>query len=109
MFHDPARRTPHIVTASRGQFGSYSVDRGKRLTSLGGLPTTVVGSPVIDNGVLYVQGYGSDEPAPFAPRLEKLDKNHDGQLSQDEYLDDAFLAGIAKYVGNRSKRIVEKY
>ena len=107
LIHNPAKRTPHIVTASRGQFGSYTVDGGKRPTSLGGLPTTVVGSPVIDNGVLYVQGYGSDEAAPFAPRLEKLDKNHDGQLSKDEYLDDAFLAGIAKYVGNRDMVITE--
>ena len=107
LLHNPAKRTPHIVTASRGQFGSYTVDGGKRPTSLGGLPTTVVGSPVIDSGVLYVQGYGSDEAAPFAPRLEKLDKNHDGQLSKDEYLDDAFLAGIAKYVGNRDMVITE--
>lgn len=104
----PAKRTPYVLTASRGQFGAYTVDGGKRVSTLRGLPTTVVGSPVIDNGVLYVQGYGSDEPAPFAPRLEKLDKNHDGRLSQDEYLDDAFLAGIAKYVGNRDMVITEE-
>jgi outer membrane protein assembly factor BamB len=107
LFHDPAKRAPYIVTASRGQFGSYTLDSGKRLSSLGGLPTTVVGSPVIADGVLYVQGYGSDAPAPFSQRLEKLDKNHDGQLSKDEYLDDAFLNGIAKYVGNRDMVITE--
>ena len=107
LFHDQAKRTPYLVTASRGQFGSYSVEGGNRLSSLGGLPTTVVGSPVIDNGILYVQGYGSDAPAPFSTRLEKLDKNHDGQLAKDEYLDDPFLAGIAKYVGNRDMVISE--
>jgi len=108
LLHGPAKRAPYLLTASRGQLGSYTVEGGKRLTSLRGLPTTVVGSPVIDSGILYVQGYGSDAPAPFSPRLEKLDKNHDGQLSKDEYLDEPFLAGIAKYVGNRDMIITEE-
>lgn len=108
LSHEPSSRTPYILTASRGQFGSYTVEAGKRVTTLRGLPTTVVGSPVIDNGILYVQGYGSDVPQPFSQRLEKLDKNHDGQLSKDEYLDEAFLAGIAKYVGNRDMVITEE-
>lgn len=107
LLYDPAGRKAFIVTASRGQFGSYTVDGGKRVSGLRGLPTTVVGSPVIQDGVLYVQGYGADAPSPFSQRLEKLDKNHDGQLSRDEYLDDAFLFGIAKYVGNRDGVITE--
>ncbi|MSV30983.1 MAG: hypothetical protein EXQ57_00520 [Bryobacterales bacterium] len=107
LFLDTVKRTPYVLTASRGQFGAYTVGDGKRVSTLRGLPTTVVGSPVIDNGVLYVQGYGSDEPAPFASRLAALDKNHDGQLTRDEYLDDAFLTGIAKYVGNRDMVITE--
>lgn len=107
LYHDPASLTPFIVTTGRGQFGSYTVNDGKRVSSLRGLPTTVVGSPVIDGGVLYVQGYGSEAPAPFGQRLDKLDKNRDGQLSKDEYLDDPFLAGIAKYVGNRDLVITE--
>ena len=41
---------------------------------------------MIDNGVLYVQGYGSDEPAPFSQRLEKLDKNKDGNISFLEFV-----------------------
>ena len=107
VLHGLEKRQPFLLTASRGQLGSYLPDSGKRLSTLRGLPTTVVGSPVIDDGVLYVQGYGSDAPAPFSARLEKLDKNHDGQLSKDEYLDEPFLAGIAKYVGNRDMIITE--
>jgi len=107
LFLGAAKRPPIVLTASRGQLGAYTVDSGKRVTTLRGLPTTVVGSPVIHEGVLYVQGYGSDAPAPFSARLEKLDKNHDGQLSKDEYLDEPFLAGIAKYVGNRDMIITE--
>ena len=107
LYQEAAGRAPYIVTASRGQFGSYAPASGKRLSTLRGLPTTVVGSPVIADGVLYVQGYGSDAPAPFSQRLEKLDKNKDGQLSKDEYLEEPFLAGIAKYVGNRDMIITE--
>jgi outer membrane protein assembly factor BamB len=107
LFLEAAGRPPYIVTTSRGQLGSYAPGSGKRVSGLRGLPTTVVGSPVIADGVLYVQGYGSDAPAPFSQRLQKLDKNNDGQLSKDEYLEDAFLAGIAKYVGNRDMIITE--
>ncbi|MBI2685483.1 MAG: PQQ-binding-like beta-propeller repeat protein [Acidobacteria bacterium] len=107
LFYQPeARRRPYILTTSRGQFGAYTL-AGKRVSSLRGLATTVVGSPLIADGVLYVQGYGSDAPAPFSQRLQKLDKNGDGKLSQDEYLDEPFLAGIAKYVGNRDMVITE--
>lgn len=107
LFYGPAERTPYLISASRGQFGAYSIGEGKRVTTLRGLPTTVVGSPVIDSGVMYVQGYGSDGPAPFTQRLEKLDKNKDGQLSKDEFMDEPFLTGIAKYVGNRDMVITE--
>lgn len=107
LLYQPAGRTPYLITASRGQFGAYSLADGKRVSSLRGLPTTVVGSPVIVDGVLYVQGYGSDAPAPFSQRLEKLDKNRDGLLSKDEYLDEPFLSGIAKYIGNRDLVISE--
>jgi outer membrane protein assembly factor BamB len=108
LVHNPEGRTPYVLTTSRGQLGAYSLVDGKRVSSLRGLPTTVVGSPVIVDGVLYVQGYGSDAPAPFSQRLEKLDKNKDGQLSKDEYLDEPFLGGIAKYVGNRDGLISEE-
>lgn len=107
LYYDPAGRAPYVITASRGQLGSYAPGSGKRLTTLRGLPTTVVGSPVIEDGVLYVQGYGSEEPAPFSQRLDKLDKNKDGRLTADEYGDEAFLAGIARYVGNRDGILTE--
>ncbi len=107
LYYAAAGRKPLLLTASRGQLGAYTPDGGKRVASLRGLPTTVVGSPVLIDDVLYVQGYGSDAPAPFSQRLEKLDKNHDGQLSRDEYLDEPFLYGIARFVGNRDMIITE--
>jgi len=96
----------HVLTASRGQLGIYS-PQGKRVATLRGLPTTIVGSPLIVDGVLYVQGYGADAPAPFSQRLQKLDKNGDGRLSLDEYGDEPFLSGIARFVGNRDLVITE--
>jgi outer membrane protein assembly factor BamB len=108
LYFETAGKAPYVLTASRGQLGAYTVADGKRVATVRGLPTTVVGSPVISDGVLYVQGYGADAPSPFSQRLEKLDKNKDGKLSKDEYLDDAFLAGIAKYTGNRDMVITEE-
>ena len=107
ILYAPPGKMPYLLTASRGQLGAYSLADGKRMTTLRGLPTTVVGSPIIDDGVLYVQGYGSDAPAPFSQRLEKLDKNKDGRLTGDEYLDDPFLGGIARFTGNRDMVITE--
>ena len=90
-----------IVTVSRGLLGVHSPTDGKRLVTHRGLPTAIVASPVLNGDKVILFGYGSDEPAPFAPRLAKLDKNGDGKLTPDEYGADAFLLGIAKYEGNR--------
>lgn len=103
----PLLHGPDVVTASRGQVAAYTPANGKRTLDFSGIATTIVGSPILDGDTLYVFGYGSETPAPFAARLARLDKNKDGKLSQDEYGDDAFLAGIAKYVGNRDMVITE--
>jgi outer membrane protein assembly factor BamB len=90
-----------ILTTSRGQFGAHLASNGKRTLTQEGLSPAIVGSPVLDRDTVFVFGYGSEAPSPFSARLEKLDKNHDGQLSPDEYGTDAFIHGIAKYGGNR--------
>jgi len=101
LFYAPSGESPMILTASRGQFGAYRVSDGSRTLSWDGIATTIVASPILDQDTVFVFGYGSDAPAPFAGRLSRLDKNQDGQLSQDEYGNDAFVRGIGKYVGNR--------
>ena len=97
-----------ILTVSRGQLGTHRTNDGKRLFTMHGLPTTIVGSPILKGDTLYVFGYGSDEPAPFRQRLAKLDQNSDGKLSPEEYGVEPFLAGIAKYKGNRDGIITEE-
>ena len=90
-----------VITVSRGQVGAHLTSSGKRVLTFPGLPPTIVASPIIDGDTLYFFGYGSEAPSPFASRLAKLDKNKDGQLSPDEYGDDAFTRGVGKYKGNR--------
>jgi outer membrane protein assembly factor BamB len=91
-----------ILTASRGRFGAYLPSNGQRtLNTDGGLATTIVASPILHEDTVYALGYGSEAAASFDDRLTRLDKNKDGQLSADEYGSDAFLHGIAKFVGNR--------
>jgi outer membrane protein assembly factor BamB len=99
---------PQILTASRGQLGTHRIADGKRLFTMHGLPTTVVGSPILNGNTMYVFGYGSDTPAPFSQRLARFDKDADGRLSPEEYGDEPFLAGIAKYKGNRDRIITEE-
>jgi outer membrane protein assembly factor BamB len=107
VYYQPEGRRGAILTTSRGQFGVYDPVRGKRAATVRGLPTAIVGSPLVAGGVLYVQGYGSETPAPFGARLEKLDRNKDNRLSPDEYGDDPFLHGIGKYIGDRDGVITE--
>lgn len=97
-----------ILTASRGQLGVHQSQTGKRTFSLPGLPSSVVASPIVDGDTLYFFGYASEAPSPFAGRLARLDKNKDGQLSPDEYGEDAFMRGVGKYRGNRDGIVTQE-
>jgi hypothetical protein len=76
-----------------------------------GLSPAMVASPVLDSDTIFAFWYGADLPTPFSRALAKLDKNHDGQISPDEYRDipgdtadrqeEAMYAAIAKFMGNR--------
>jgi len=60
---------------------------------------------------IFAFGYGADAPSPFSTALARLDKNHDGQLSPDEYQDipgdspdrqvAAVYIAMGKFMGNR--------
>ena len=96
-----------VITASRGQFGAHLVDTGKRAWSESNLSPAMVASPVLYQDTVFAFGYGNEAMSPFSTRLEKLDKNQDGQLSADEYANDAFLIGIARFGGNRDMVITK--
>jgi outer membrane protein assembly factor BamB len=107
LLHQASSGTPRIVTVSRGQMGLHDISDGRRTASVPGLATAIVSSPVIDADILYVFGYGVEVPAPFAPRLDRLDRNKDGTLSPEEYTDDPILNNVGKNAGNRDRIVSE--
>lgn len=96
-----------IVTVSRAMLGLHRAADGKRTATLPGLAIAIVASPALDRQTVYTFGYGVESAAPFAPRLQRLDKNKDGKLSRDEYGDDAVLNSIGRNAGNRDGIVTE--
>ena len=101
LVYQPAGGPPVVITASRGQLGAHRVDNGRRLWSWKGLAPSEVASPILVKDTLFTFGYGNDRANPFSAQLQRYDKNHDGQLTPDEYGDDAYLKGVGMFVGNR--------
>jgi outer membrane protein assembly factor BamB len=111
LLYTPQGSEPLILTAGQGQYGAHRVADGKRVFSHPGLSPGMVASPVLDHDTIFAFGYGADHgPSLFAGVLAQLDKNHDGQLTPDEYQDipgdtsdhqmTATLTGMGKYMGN---------
>ena len=111
LLYTPPGSEPLILTAGQGQYGAHRVADGKRVFSHPGLSPGMVASPVLDHDTIFAFGYGADHgPGLFAGVLAQLDKNHDGQLTPDEYQDipgdtsdhqmTATLTGMGKYMGN---------
>lgn len=97
-----------VITASRGYLGAHQVSDGKRALSQTGISPAIVASPILDRDTVFVFGYGIDAAAPFAQSLTRFDKNHDGQLTPDEYGNNSVMVAIGKYVGNRDGIITEQ-
>ncbi len=111
VLYAPHGSAPLILTAGQGQYGAHRVDDGKRVFSHPGLSPGMVASPVLDHDNIYAFGYGADHgPSLFSGVLARLDKNHDGRLTPDEYQDipgdssdhqmTAMFIGMGKYMGN---------
>src|SRR6185436_5216907 len=56
----------------------------------------------------FTFGYGNDTATLFSNRLQRYDKNHDGKLTADEYGDDAYLNGVALFVGNKDGVVTQE-
>jgi outer membrane protein assembly factor BamB len=100
LLYQPNGDAAAVITASRGQLGAHRVDNGKRLWSLKRLSPSEVASPILASDMLFTFGYGNDSATPFSVPLQKYDKNGDAKLTPDEYGDDAYLKGVALFVGN---------
>jgi outer membrane protein assembly factor BamB len=108
VVYQPKNSPAVVITASRGQLGAHRVDNGQRLWSWKNLSPSEVASPILVNDVLFSFGYGNDRANPFGPQLQKYDKNRDGQLTPDEYGDDAYLKGVGLFVGNRDGIVTQE-
>lgn len=111
LLYETPGSAPLILTAGQGQYGAHRVADGKRVLSHPGLSPGMVASPVLDHDTIFAFGYGADHgPGLFSGMLAQLDKNHDGQLTPDEYQDipgdtndhqmTAMFTGMGKYMGN---------
>jgi outer membrane protein assembly factor BamB len=117
LLYRPPGAAPLILTAGPGQYGAHRVADGKRVFSQPGLSPAMVASPVLDHDTIYAFGYGADSPSPFSRALSRLDKNHDGQLTPDEYENipgdsadrqqAAVYIAMGKFMGNRDGIVTE--
>ena len=109
LLYQPAGSAAAVITASRGQLGAHRVDNGKRLWSWNKLASSEVASPILVNDTLFTFGYGNDSAAPlFSNQLRRYDKNHDGRLSPDEYGDNAYLIGVARFGGDKDGIVTQE-
>ncbi len=89
VFH-PAKGPAELVVIGATQFDSYDLASGKQLWWTPAASTGGVGVPLTNGDSLVFLSLGSKEPwiPPFETMLEKLDKDKDGKLSQQEFLAD---------------------
>jgi len=117
LLYQPAGSDALILTAGPGQYGAHRVSDGKRMFSQPGLSPAMVASPVLDHDTIFAFGYGADSSSPFSKALARLDKNHDGRISPDEYMDipgdsadrqaSAVYIAMGKYMGNGDGIVTE--
>jgi outer membrane protein assembly factor BamB len=75
-----------IVVAGTGRLKGYDPQTGKERWTCNTLLRTIMTSPVVRNGVIYIatQSYGDEHRTIKFALLEWLDTNQDGKLARDE-------------------------
>ncbi|MBI1355244.1 MAG: PQQ-binding-like beta-propeller repeat protein [Acidobacteria bacterium] len=90
-----------LVTISRGWIGAHALDDGRRLWGSKTLSPALVASPVAVDDRVYAFGYGNAASTDWEKSFRNRDADGDGFVSGKELDGQPFLAGIAKYEGNR--------
>jgi outer membrane protein assembly factor BamB len=81
-----------VIVPGSFQLTSYSVATGEKLWWVTGLSFEMKSTPVLDSGVIYINGYGAPENQPgafvdapsYAEALAASDRDGDGRLSEEE-------------------------
>ena len=96
-----------IVVAGSGKLKGYDPATGKELWSCNSLLRTIMTSPVVHNGVIYVslQSYGDTNRVLKFALLQWMDTNQDGKLGKSE-LHKAFWKKFDKGDKNRDGFLV---
>ena len=108
VLYQPQGRELQIVTATSSQVNAHSAATGDSLWVFAGTSPAVAPSPLVAGDTVYSFGYGIQVALPFAPRLSKFDKDEDGQISPEEYGDDAPLAMVGKHYGEANEYVTQE-
>ena len=81
----PAAEGSEIIVSGQKELAGYSASRGERLWRLGGFAKLSKGSPVVHDGVAYVnvKGIGEFVP-PYENYLQRNDANGDGRVTLED-------------------------
>lgn len=90
-----------VLTTSRGWLGAHAAADGKRLWGLQSLSPAIVASPAVVGDTVYTFGYGNESLESFKSGFDKRDEDGDGKLGPADYGSSPFMAGIARYDGDR--------
>jgi outer membrane protein assembly factor BamB len=94
VVYAPEKGPAELVVSGSDRIDGYALDTGQNVWWVGGHGRYPIATPALANGIIYAAGEGSDEPAypPFAEMLQKLDQNHDGKMSREEFAADSMFA-----------------
>ncbi len=94
--------TEEIVVAGSLRLQAYDLKTGAEKWLAGRLPVAVCTTPVLGDGLLFFAGWSpgpKEVPLPSFPDLvEKLDKNKDGAIQQDEAASHPMLASLFTFL-----------
>lgn len=98
VLYQPDDGPLQAIIAGSYRLTSYEVATGKPVWWVGGLTWQLKPTPVMADGMIFVQGWagGSDTGQqefvePFEDALKRLDKNGDGRIAKDEVTDPKML------------------
>jgi outer membrane protein assembly factor BamB len=91
VIYRPAGGPAQVLVPGSYKLTSYSIETGDEIWFAGGITWQLVPTPVLGKDVIYVLGLSNGHDAenlpPFVEMLKRLDKNHDGKLSKEEFND----------------------